>query len=319
VQHIQDFVIDGGSNLSITTVDATVAAGQTMTFDASTSNDFVLDVSAETDGHFNIIGSAGDDTVYFAKLTIDDKIDGGTGGDDTLYISGDVGNDTLMLNSDTLANVDHLIVSGDARIELVLDDATIAAGQTMTFDGSQVQTFMFSIDGELETDGHMDITGGGAFGNLAGGALSDTITTIAHTGSYEIFGFGGADMLNLSSGEDDLVYLDPSDSTSAAHDVVSGFDAGEDFFVFYGRTVGGFDGVLTGTVDAASLDGDLHAITSVALTANDAWEVDVTSGDLSGHQFLIVDVNGNAQYDGGSDFLIDITGHAGTIAAANFI
>lgn len=319
VQHIQDFVIDGGSGLSITTVDATVAAGETMTFDASTSNDFTLDVSAETDGHFAIIGSAGDDTVHFGVFTINDKIDGGTGGDDTLYISGDVGNDTLVLNPDSLTNIDHLIVSGDDRIEIQLDDATIAAGQTMTFDGSAVATERFSIVGASETDGHLDITGGGALGVLAGGALSDTITTTAHTSWYELFGMGGADTLNLSSGEDDLIYMDVSDSTSAAHDVVSGFNAGEDFFIFDGITVGGFDGVLTGKVDATSLDSDLQAVTSGALAANDAWEVDVTSGDLSGHQFLIVDVNGNAQYDSGSDYLIDITGHTGTITAGNFI
>ena len=107
--------------------------------------------------------------------------------------------------------------------------------------------------------------------------------------------------------------------TSTAHDVVSGFDAGEDFFVFFGTTVGGFDGTLTGSVSAATLDSDLHGITSGALGAGHAWEVDVTSGDLSGHQFLIVDVNGNAQYDGGSDYLIDITGHTGTITASNFL
>jgi hypothetical protein len=71
-------------------------------------------------------------------------------------------------------------------------------------------------------------------------------------------------------------------------------------------------------VNAATLDGDLHAIAG-ALIANDAGEVAVTSGDLNGHQFLIVDVNGNAQYDGGSDYLIDITGHTGTITAGNFL
>ncbi len=319
VQHIQDFVIDGGSGLSITTVDATVAAGQTMTFDASTSNDFTLDVSAETDSHFVVIGSAGDDTVHFGKLTIDDKIDGGTGGDDTLYINGDVGSDSLALNPDTMVNVDHLIVAADAEIELALNDATIAAGATMTFDGRADATHGFYIDGEFETDGHLDITGGGGFGVLGGGALSDTLTTTAHTSWYELVGMGGADTLNLSSGEDDVGYVEVSDSTGAAHDVVSGFDAGEDFFAFFGSTVGGFDGVLTGKVDATSLDSDLHAITSGALVANDAWEVDVTSGDLSGHQFLIVDVDGNAQYDGGSDYLIDITGHTGTITAGNFI
>ena len=200
VQHIQDFVIDGSSGLSITTADATVAAGETMTFDASTTSDFTLDVSAETDGHFVIVGSAGDDTVHFGKLTIDDKVDGGTGGDDTLYINGDVGSDSLVLNADTLVNFDHLIAAADAKIEIVLDDATIAAGATMTFDGSAVATHGFSIDGEFETDGHLDVMGGGDFGTIAGGALSDTLTTTAHTSWYQVLGMGGADTITWRAG-----------------------------------------------------------------------------------------------------------------------
>jgi Ca2+-binding RTX toxin-like protein len=316
---IETVNLKGGFGYNVLVFGDIADSGATLTIDGSAAASLSLDLTNATSTAYAVTGSGGSDTINFGVLTIDDTISGGSGGDDTLYISGDVGNDTLFLNPGTLTNIDHLIVSGDARIEITLDDATIAAGQTMSFDGSQVQTLQFSIDGEFETDGHLDITGGGAFGNLAGGALSDTITTIAHTGSYEVFGEGGADTLNLSSGEDDLVYLSPSDSTSTAHDVVSGFDVSEDFFVFYGATPGGFDGVLTGSVSATTLDGDLHAITSPALVADHAWEVDVTSGDLSGHQFLIVDVNGNAQYDGGSDYLVDITGHTGTITASSFI
>jgi hypothetical protein len=316
---IETVNLKGGFAYNVTVIGDIAGSGETLTINASAASSLSLDLTTATSSAYAVTGSGGSDTIHFGVLTIDDTISGGSGGDDTLYLSGDVGNDTLFLNPDTLTNIDHLIVSGDARIEIVLDDATIAAGQTMTFDGSAVQTFMFSIDGELETDGHLVITGGGAFGYLTGGALSDTITTIAHTGSYEVSGMGGADTISLGAGEDDLVYQDVSESTSTGHDVVSGFDVSEDFFVFYGNTPGGFDGVLTGSVSAATLDSDLHAITSGALVADHAWEVDVTSGDLSGHQFLIVDVNGNAQYDGGSDYLVDITGHTGTITAGNFI
>jgi hypothetical protein len=50
-----------------------------------------------------------------------------------------------------------------------------------------------------------------------------------------------------------------------------------------------------------------------------ATEITVTGGTLDGHIFLIVDGDGNATYDAGSDYVIDITGHTGTIAAADFI
>ena len=317
---IETINLGGGAAYTTFSVNGDITdSGKTLAVDASGAASATMEFTNATSTHITVVGSAGDDTVHFGVFTIDAKIDGGTGGDDTLTITGDVGNDTLVLNPDSLTNIDHLIVSGDTRIEIVLDDANIAAGQIMTFDGSQVQTLRFSIDGEFETDGHLDITGGGAFGILAGGALSDTITTIAHSSWYEVAGMGGADTLNLSTGEDDLIYESASDSTSTAHDVVSGFDAGQDLFIFDGVTVGGFDGVLTGAVNTATLDADLQGITGGALVAGDAWEVDVTSGDLAGHQFLLVDANGNAQYDGGSDYLIDITGHAGTLSAANFI
>jgi hypothetical protein len=42
-------------------------------------------------------------------------------------------------------------------------------------------------------------------------------------------------------------------------------------------------------------------------------------GTLDGHVFLIVDANGDAVYEGGTDYVFDITGYAGTIGTGNFI
>ena len=42
------------------------------------------------------------------------------------------------------------------------------------------------------------------------------------------------------------------------------------------------------------------------------------SGTLSGHTFLVVDVNGTAGYQSGSDYVIDVTGYTGTISTASF-
>ncbi len=46
-----------------------------------------------------------------------------------------------------------------------------------------------------------------------------------------------------------------------------------------------------------------------------------TSGDDAGHTFLIVDVNGDAGYQGGEDFVIDLHAakHIGDIAIGDFI
>jgi hypothetical protein len=45
----------------------------------------------------------------------------------------------------------------------------------------------------------------------------------------------------------------------------------------------------------------------------------VTGGTLAGHIILIVDGDGSAQYNAGSDYVIDITGHTGTLTTGDFI
>ena len=316
----------------LTTNNGNVASGQTLTIDATAlgaSDTLNFNGAAETDGSFtintgsgtyNLTGGSGNDTINFGILTGSDTINGGSG-DDTLIITGDNGSDSLTLGPNTLTNIDHLIVGTDADVELNLDDNTIAAGATMSFDGSKVVTHGFYIDGEFETDGHLDITGGGDYGFVTGGALSDTFTMNSHTSWYEIWGGGGADTINLAAGQEIVDYLPVSDSTSTTHDIVTGFDASEDAFHFgsSGSIVSGYFGTLSGTVNAATLDTDLGNISDPGLAANDAWVVNVTGGDLSGHQFLIVDANGDAHYSGGSDYLIDISGYTGTLDAGNFV
>ena len=49
-----------------------------------------------------------------------------------------------------------------------------------------------------------------------------------------------------------------------------------------------------------------------------ATELTVTGGTLAGHIFLVVDGDGNATYDAGNDYVIDVTGHTGTIAPGDF-
>lgn len=42
------------------------------------------------------------------------------------------------------------------------------------------------------------------------------------------------------------------------------------------------------------------------------------SGTLSGHTFMIVDVNGTAGYQAGADLVVDITGYSGTPTVSDF-
>jgi hypothetical protein len=72
-------------------------------------------------------------------------------------------------------------------------------------------------------------------------------------------------------------------------------------------------------VDSATFDSNLGGAGDDALPGHQAWVVHASGGDLIGHDFLVVDVNGNAQYNAGTDYVIDITGYTGTITAGDFI
>jgi Ca2+-binding RTX toxin-like protein len=92
MQNVEDFVLDGGSGLEITTADATVAAGATLTIDArSQTTDFFFDGSAETDGHFIVLGGSGNDTLTGGALG--DTFRGGMGAD---LITGNGFGDTFV-------------------------------------------------------------------------------------------------------------------------------------------------------------------------------------------------------------------------------
>ena len=75
-------------------------------------------------------------------------------------------------------------------------------------------------------------------------------------------------------------------------------------------------------LNAATFDTDLAtAIGSGQLGAHDAVLYDPNRGDLHGHLFLVVDLNGVAGYQAGQDLVIDITGAAniGSLTTGNFI
>src|SRR6185503_6216814 len=136
LQNIEDFVLDGGTFLSVTTDDGTVAAGATLTIDASAQTTaFVFDGSAETDGQFTVIGGKGDDTLtggagadtfhlelggadtanggdgndrFFmgASFTASDQIEGGAGFD-TVYVNG---NTAVAFTATTITDVERLVL-----------------------------------------------------------------------------------------------------------------------------------------------------------------------------------------------------------------
>jgi hypothetical protein len=100
------------------------------------------------------------------------------------------------------------------------------------------------------------------------------------------------------------------------YDSVTEFAAGTDRFDFTTTVTGVY--AASGALDSgANFDSELAGLD--AMHAGGATVITVTEGTLAGHTFLMVDGDGNAVYDAGSDYVIDITGYTGTIAAGDFV
>ena len=285
--------------------DLTGASG-TLTVDASAAFVMGLDLSAATSSNYDVTGSNGDDTVNFGTNFRHDDVMNGGAGNDTVHVSGFSDGDTITFTATTMTNVENLILDTSSDLGIVTDDATVASGATLTVDASAVVTFAF--DGSAETNGSFVLIGGTGDDELTGGAGNDTFT-----------GGDGADTMAGGGGSDMFAYTAVSQSTSTTHDSITDFAAAADTFSF-GGIVTGFDGTISGSVSSGSFDSDIgNAFNdSVTLHAHHAWVVLATGGDLSGHSFVVVDVNGDAHYTGGTDYVIDITGYTGTISATNF-
>ena len=152
-------VVVSGGDSTITLVAPPAPA----TFDLTTSGS---DAPTLGDGNDTINASIAN------SLNAGDVIDG-EGGSDTLVISAA---QTAIFNATTLTNVETVKIShttGTVNIET--DDATVAAGRTLTVDGSKA-TGAFYWLGRDETDGTFSVTGGAGNDTLTGGSGADTLT-----------------------------------------------------------------------------------------------------------------------------------------------
>ncbi len=220
--NVETLVLDAGSNYTMTTNDATVAAGQTLLVRGDllgAGNALVFNGQAETDGHFTLRGGAGNDTLIGGAqsdsiniTTGGNDIARGSGGDDSINagaaftaadtINGGAGNDTLTLNGDysagvvfsatTVTTVETIGLTAGHSYNFTTNDATVAAGQVLTVDGSTLGGGdVLIVDAAAETDGSFD---------LKGGAGDDTFT-LGKAGvltASQIDGGAGSDTLVLN-------------------------------------------------------------------------------------------------------------------------
>ncbi|HMG46261.1 MAG TPA: hypothetical protein VK614_02210 [Allosphingosinicella sp.] len=307
IANVEAIVVLPGFSYDITTVDGNVAAGGLLKVQATplaAGQNLTFNGSAEHDGSFIVYGGQGNDSMtggdgndgfYFGPggFNASDIVNGGAGTNDQLALDGDY---TITLGGN-VANVEVLVLlHGPAgtpnHFNLTAGDAFVPSGQTMTIFGLQVDTAI-TFDGSGEHDG--------AF-RIYGGQTGDTLT--GSTGNDWIFGGNGGDALTGGLGSDTFFYDAASQSTSTGFDRIIGFDDSTDT-IDLPFAVTGFAAPGSGNLSTASFDSDL-ASAFTGLTSHEAGMFTATGGDMAGRAFLVIDADGNAGYQAGSDYVIEI-------------
>jgi Ca2+-binding RTX toxin-like protein len=323
VTNIENLSILNGANTSIgasgtelydyviTTNDANFAAGLQVRVNAGAllpGEDFTFNGSAETNAGFVIYGGRGKDTLtgglgndifFFAEqlqFAPGDTVNGGAGYDSVYFR----GNYTIDFNAPGYAGQFNSIESmtltsaSDTRYarggpsefdySITLADANLAAGVTLTINGTLLQSFeTMVIDGSQETDGFLRIFAGSADDTIKGGGQADLI-----------HGNFGADTLTGGGGADTFRYQKSGESTATSMDHILDFTPGT-------------DKIELTRMDANTLaagNQDFHWIGSDAFSAGGAGSAgELRAYEQSGTWFVEGDTNG----DGGGDFLIALT------------
>jgi Ca2+-binding RTX toxin-like protein len=295
--NVETLLLAGAHNSYNLTLDnANVAAGQTLTVDASalgSGGQLIFNASAETDGTLVIKGGAGSDTVIMgAVLKASDKIDGGAGAD-KVVLNGDY-SAGVTFSSTTMVNVEILSLTAGHSYTLTTNNATVAAGQTLTVDGSLLgASDVLTFNGGAETDGKFVILGGAANDSLAGGAGDDTIS-----------GGAGDDAIGANSGGNDTLSGGDGNDTFwmgaalTAADRIDG-GAGTDRVMLNGDYSAGVTFSTTTMVNVEAIN--LGAGHSYKLTTNDATVAAGQTLTVSGSALTATDTlvfDGSAETNG---------------------
>ena len=332
--NVETIGLGAGHSYTLTTNDATVAAGQTLTVDGSSlgAGDVLnFDGSAELDGKFVVTGGAGDDVISTGNGN--DTINGGAG-NDTLRpgggidtVSGGAGDDVINFTGGHLVSADAINggggndvvrLDGDYTLDnsLFLTNTTLVSVEKMKFDAGASYD-VTTADGTVSV-GHTLTVDASALG--AGNSL--TFDGSAETdGHFKFFGGLGGDTFTGGAMSDTFFYNSAALSSGTSYDTINGFDFGSDRFNLPGHhPVSGIGPALSGALDSGvNFNSELAADIGGHLHANHAELLTVTSGSLAGETFLIVDMNGTAGYQAGEDLVIHLVGATGTLTTGDFI
>ncbi len=258
--------------------------------DGGAGNDTII-ANADAD---HVFGAAGNDTLNFgANFMEADRINGGAG-TDILDLNGDYST-AVKFDSVTMINVEKIVLAAGHDYNLIPSDGTVAAGKTLTVTAGALGTAnRFTFNGVNEKDGSFILKGGQGTDIITGGAGNDNID-----------GGPGSDHLRGGAGNDTFTYLAAHDSTSTTRDLLLDFDAAHDKIDLWFTVSSIHAAINTGTLSTGSFDSQLATAVG-ALASHQAVLFTPNAGNLAGHTFLVVDVNGVAGYQAHADVVIDL-------------
>jgi Ca2+-binding RTX toxin-like protein len=263
-------------------------------------NNDSIDLSAG--GNDILYAGGGNDTIAMgASLTAADRIDGGSQYD-RIQLSGDY-SAGLVFAAATMINVEEVRLAAGNSYRLITHDNTVAAGQVLTVDGSNLDAgHGLVFDGSAEKDGAFVLTGGAGADDLDGGMQNDTIS-----------GGGGNDRIALVAGGDDTAAGGAGDDSIAMGAALTSADringgADKDLVTLNGDYSAGvvFVGGTMVNVERINLrQGFDYNITIDDTTVAAGKKLNVDGTALGAANHLIFD--GSAEMDG----RLDLRGGAG--------
>jgi len=301
MQNVERIGLAAGHQYNLGLLDGVVGNGQTLTVDGSAllAGDYLsIDLSSMTalsvnttvtvnsgagTNYFeagpgaNILhGGIGNDNVFFAgQFNATDRIDGGSGVDNSLTLDGDY-SAGLAITSVMMTNFQYLNIDGGYSYKLTTSDANVAAGQVLhVIETGMDATDSLTFNGGHETDGSFYLSDGLGNDVLSGGAQGDTFAAYGG-GVDKLYGNGGDDQFLLGG---TLTATDHVDGGAGSDEL----DLGGDYSA----------GLTFGAATLANVETlFLYAAHSYKLTTNDA--------NVAAGQTLTV----NAQQLGAGDSLI---------------
>ena len=174
-------------------------------------------INISAGGTDQVLGGNGNDTIICGSaLTSADQINGGAG-NDTVVLDGDYSAGLVFLPT-TMINVETLSLTSGYNYNLRISEAVMAAGQTLTVNGSSLgASNSLTFNGADQKGGSFVIEGGSGNDLLVGGAGNDILT--GGKGNDTMTGGGGADRFDFGGAFGHDIITDFA-SSGARHDVI---------------------------------------------------------------------------------------------------